>query len=148
MWAQEVAGVGKAICIPVWNGAGTVKVICIDEDGNPISEEIRQTVEAHIEAVRPIGGTLTVAAATAVPITVQAIITGNYQQSVLEDAIKTYLKTLAMTDTVVSPAKIGYLILSVDGISDYQSLTLNGTTDAVAITYDEVPVLEGVTNLA
>ena len=29
-WAKSVDGVGDAKCLPLWNGAGTVKVIIVD----------------------------------------------------------------------------------------------------------------------
>ena len=34
-WATSVAGVGKAIVLPLWNGNGTVKVLITDTNGTP-----------------------------------------------------------------------------------------------------------------
>ncbi len=99
-WALEVAGVGAARVFPLWNGAGTVKVVLVDGgmepasrvfplwngagtvkvvlvDGGmePASAEIVAAVQAHIEANRPIGATVTVAAAAPLSINVTAAVT-------------------------------------------------------------------------
>ena len=39
-WALEVDGVGNAIVKPLWNGAGTVKVLISDSNKQPVSEDI------------------------------------------------------------------------------------------------------------
>ena len=49
-WAMEVAGVGGAKIFPLWNGAGTVKVVLVDADMEPASSEIVAAAAAHIEA--------------------------------------------------------------------------------------------------
>ena len=74
-WALEVAGVGAARVFPLWNGAGTVKVVLVDGGMEPASAEIVAAVQAHIEAERPIGATVTVAAAAPLSINVTAAVT-------------------------------------------------------------------------
>lgn len=39
-WAKEVTGVGDAKVIPLWNGPGTVKVVIVDSNKNPATEDL------------------------------------------------------------------------------------------------------------
>src|SRR5665648_47420 len=53
-WALEVPGVGDAKVFPLWDGAGTVKILVVDND-MAIDETLEITVFDYIEEVRPIG---------------------------------------------------------------------------------------------
>jgi len=70
-WAEEVAGVTRAWCYPLELGAGTVVVRFVrDNDAGtiiPDSGEVA-TVQAYIDARRPVTAAVTVAAPTAAPI--------------------------------------------------------------------------------
>ena len=76
-WAREVSGVGFAVCIPEWDGPGTVKLVISDSNGEPASqailsevyEHIMSTSEASLERLAPIGATLTVVAPSPVGVT-------------------------------------------------------------------------------
>ena len=46
-WALEVAGVGAARVFPLWNGAGTVKVVLVDGGMEPASAEIVAAVSRN-----------------------------------------------------------------------------------------------------
>lgn len=62
-WAKEVNGVGDAKVTPLWNGPGTVKVLIVGPDKEPVSSEIVTACAAYIDAQRPIGATVTVSSA-------------------------------------------------------------------------------------
>lgn len=51
-WTKEVAGVGDAIVIPEWDGAGTVKVVVLDLNGEPANSNIVEDVYNHIVSDR------------------------------------------------------------------------------------------------
>ena len=150
-WALEVAGVGAARVFPLWNGAGTVKVVLVDGGMEPASAEIVAAVQAHIEAERPIGATVTVAAAAPLSINVTAAVTldGSAPLSQVktefEAALDTYLMELAFSASTLRYNQVAYLLLSIQGVSDFTALTINGGTGNVSIGDEQVPVKGTVT---
>jgi uncharacterized phage protein gp47/JayE len=70
---MEVAGVGGAKIFPLWNGAGTVKVVLVDADMEPASSEIVAVRRPNRREERPIGANVTVAARQRPAILVAAI---------------------------------------------------------------------------
>ena len=66
-------------------------------------------------------------------------------------AITDYLRNFRLSGTAVSYARIGAIILGVDGVDDYSDLrTGTGTTwgtSNIAIATDEVPVMGDFTNV-
>ena len=150
-WAMEVAGVGGAKIFPLWNGAGTVKVVLVDADMEPASSEIVAAAAAHIEEERPIGATVTVAAAQSLPIPVAAKLTLDGSttlpevKAVFASELDAYLKTLAFRTSILRYNQVAYLLLSLPGVLDFTSLTLNGGTGNVSIGAEQVPALGEVT---
>jgi uncharacterized phage protein gp47/JayE len=151
MWAKEVEGVGDAKCIPLWNGAGTVKVIVINADKQAADETLINTVKNHIEVQRPIGAEVTVE--SAVPLHINISVSLNLANGVttdtakqkISDSVSSYLKKNAFSGTYISYAQIGGCILAVDEILDYSNLKVNGGTANVPIPDNAVPVLGVVT---
>ena len=47
-WATSVAGVGKAVIKPLWNGNGTVKVLITDVNGGPASSDLQSKVDPYL----------------------------------------------------------------------------------------------------
>lgn len=150
-WAMEVAGVGGAKIFPLWNGAGTVKVVLVDADMEPASSEIVAAAAAHIEEERPIGATVTVAAAQSLSIHVAAKLTLDGSttlpevKAVFASELDAYLKTLAFRTSILRYNQVAYLLLSLPGVLDFTSLTLNGGTGNVSIGAEQVPALGEVT---
>lgn len=150
-WAKEVPGVGDAKILPLWNGAGTVKVIVIDSNKQPASADIVQNVADYIETVRPIGATVTVVSATSLAINVSATLTlaEGYTipgvQPAIEAALTAYLKGIAFQQDYVSYAQIGNFIIDTPGVLDYANLLVNGETGNVAIETEQVPIKGTVT---
>lgn len=150
-WAKSVVGVGDARCIPRYNGPLSVKVVIIDSNGLPASEELINATRTFIETQMPFGvEDLLVVSAIAVPINISATL--KFLSSTDEETAKAsikanltkYLKELAFNVSVVSYAKIGALIIESDGIADYENLLVNGGTGNIEILDDQVAITGGV----
>lgn len=78
LWARDVAGVFRALCVPNGRGAGTVDVYFLHESGTgfgiPTVGQI-STVQAYIDTVRPVCANVIVAApsTTSVAFTIDAL---------------------------------------------------------------------------
>ncbi len=150
-WALEVPGVGDAKVYPLWNGNGTVKVIIVDSN-MAIDTGLEQPVYEHIEAVRPIGAMVTVASPTSKDITVSANIKLDGTR-LLQEVVSSftagfteYLKGTIFEAYTVSYARIGSILLSTEGISDYSDLLVNGGVTNITIEDTEMPIA-GAVNL-
>lgn len=133
--------------IPLWNGAGTVKVVIVDTDNQPADAELIEKVKTHIDENRPIGADVTVVSATALTVNITVKLTTDETpdiQQKMEDSIKSYLSTDALKRAYISYAKIGSLILSVSGVEDYTNFKINGGTANITIEDGAVPVLGSV----
>jgi len=158
-WSKEVAGVGDAKVFPLWNGNNTVKVVLINSERLPASDELVSSVQEYLdpgitglgEGEAPIGAFVTVASATEKTIDVAFTVTlesGFDQESADQEVTQLlidHLKSIAFQQDFVSYAKIGALILGSESIADYTDLTVNGGTNNVTISPEEVAVLGGVT---
>lgn len=153
MWAKEVEGVGDAKCIPLWNGAGTVKVIIINADRQAADQALISAVASHIEEERPIGALVTVESAQPLPVNISVslmLVSGASQETAsakIAENITKYLRKNAFSAQYVSYAQIGGCILSCDEVMDYSNLLVNGGTVNIEVTETAVPVL-GVIELA
>lgn len=157
VWANSIAGVGGARCIPIWNGKNTVKVIIIGNDYKPASDNVVKLVQDYIDpnkngdgsGVATIGAVTTVVSAKTTPIKVT--ITGvkfsgdvNTLKAEIKDTIDRYIRQSAFNTDYVSIAKIGALIIDIDGVTDFKELKLNDTHDSIQIENDACGVLSGV----
>lgn len=154
-WTKEVAGVGDAIVIPEWDGAGTVKVVVLDLNGAPANDTIVEDVYNHIVSpenrdnrLAPIGATVTVTAPTTIPINIACELTlvagSDYTTVVknIKDSIEEYFMT---AQEAIKRNRIGSIIIGTDGVADYTNLTLNEGTDNILIAQDEYPILGAFT---
>jgi uncharacterized phage protein gp47/JayE len=150
-WALSVNGAGNAKVIPIWNGPGTVKVLVIDSNNTPANASLITNVADYIETQRPIGATVTVVAPSSKSIAVSAAlmlstdVTLTDVRNAFDIALDEYLKSLAFTGNPVSYAKIGGILLSIKGITDYTNLTVNSGTVNVSISDTEIPIKGTVT---
>lgn len=144
-WALAVSGVGQAKVLPLWNGNGTVKVLILNSDNEVASDTLIAATAAYIEKLRPIGATVTVAAPTAVAINISADITGADATAAFKTVLTNYFKTYGFSLSSISIAKIGAMLLSQDGVTDYSNLTINTGTANIAITDEQLPVVGTVT---
>lgn len=158
-WAKEITGVGNVKVYPLWAGNNTVKVMIIDSNNRPASAELVEEVQEYIdprstglgEGMAPIGARCTVVSANAKEINVSANITrhANYGLVDIADRAKVkideYLRGTAFKSDLISHAKVGALLLEVDGILDYTDLTLNGLPANVTIGEEEIATIGMVT---
>lgn len=158
-WALEVEGVGKCKVYPLWNGEGTVKVVLIDSNKKAPSKELIDKVYKHIEDVRPIGPKLTVKGAiekkfivtakivfikdTNSTPTQQAQIKSRIEKDFINEIDK-YIKNTYFEMPYLSLAKIGNLLLNIEGVLDYSDLKINGTASNLAIQDEEILIVDSV----
>lgn len=156
-WANSVAGVGGARCIPIWNGKNTVKVIVIGNDYKPASDNVVKLVQDYIDpnkngdgsGVATIGAVTTVVSAKTTPIkvTIKGVkFSGDVStlKAEIKDTIDRYIRQSAFNTDYVSIAKIGALIIDIDGVTDFKELKLNDAHDSIQIENDACGVLSGV----
>lgn len=158
LWAEEIDGVGKARCVPIWNGINTVKVVLIGNDFKPASEDLVTRVQNYIDpnkngdgsGVATIGAVTTVVAATQknVDITIYGLkVSGSLEETkkVIKENIDRYIKTSAFNKDYISLAKIGLVIAETNNVEDYREIRLNGTHNSLQLQQDECGVLNEVT---
>ena len=153
-WAKEVEGVGEVIVIPEWDGAGTVKVVVFDANGQPANAKTVGDVLDYIVSPddrdsrkAPIGATVTIVAPTETKINVACNITferGANHTTVIA-AIKTRLNAYfdqAREAGAIKRNKIGSTIIGTDGVADYDTLLINDSKfNSIAVAKDEYPTL-------
>ena len=156
-WANSVAGVGGARCIPIWNGKNTVKVIIIGNDYKPASDNVVKLVQDYIDpnkngdgsGVATIGAVTTVVSAKTTPIkvTIKGVkFSGDVStlKAEIKDTIDRYIRQSAFNTDYISIAKIGALIIDIDGVTDFKELLLNDAHNSIQIENDACGVLSGV----
>lgn len=160
---------------PTWNGGGTVKCSVLGADYLPISAgllaKLQETVDPSVAGsgagLAPIGAHVTISTGTSLSVNVAAAIdhtsgtTVSSLQAAIEDAIDSYLAEVRSewgiadsTDvtTYVSTvylSRVSAAILSVPGVTNVVSLTLNGSAADLPLTEtsstQQVPILGTVT---
>jgi len=150
-WAREISGIAAASCVPLWDGAGTVKVVVAGAGMTPVGAELLGEVADYIETVRPIGADVTVVSVTSLTVNVAAtlVMESGYTVVGVQDAVEAALgAVIAGSDfaaTSLPIAHMGAALLTVPGVSDYSGLTLNGSAANVSLTSEQVPALGTVT---
>lgn len=159
-WALSVAGVGDAKVVELSDGPGTVGVTIVDSSMAPASPEIVEAVQTELDENRPVGASVAVAAPGSVELAVTAVVVitaattaqtvketfsarlGDY----IEEIIRAKYGTIYYGPEEDGPYTVIYnrilaLLLTIDGVENAASLTINGGTDDVTIQADEVPAL-------
>lgn len=159
-WARGYAGVGDATVLPLWNGNNTVKVVIIDTNKQPASSTLVANLQTYLDpgvtglgdGVAPIGAFVTVKSAAGLNIDVVAtiVLSAGYDLATatanIQNALTTFLQSIAFVQSVVSYAKVGDSIINTLGVEDYSNLTINGGTTNVSVPAEQVAVL-GTTNI-
>lgn len=149
-WALEVLGCGDAKVLPLWNGNGTVKVLVVDENMG-VDTELPTVVYNYIEEVRPIGAIVTVESPMSVPINVTSniVLDGTRTFAEVQSAFlvefTAYLKDAVFEVYSISYAKIGSLLLSAPGVSDYNNFLVNNGTANIIVAENGIPVIGTIT---
>lgn len=161
-----ISGIGEVKVIPVWQGGGTVKLVLVDTDMLPPSDEFVAQVKEQIDPTElegqgygkaSIGHTVTVVAAgkTTINITLQLTYEdgqdwatlGTEIQRVIEayfaEVRKDWKKSKGL---VIRIAHIESAVLDVEGIVDVTGTTLNGQPQNVTIDEYSVPILGTVSD--
>ncbi len=165
-YVNAIAGVGGCKVQPVWNGAGTVKVVAISSENGTCTEYLVQQIQEAASPTQgsgygfaPIDHDVTVISVEAVKVKVTAKFAymSGYSWNSLKDAvtakISEYLKSLAAawaagdpsTKTTVYIAKLQAAILDVPGVVDITETTLNGIAANLVLDWDQIPVVGEVT---
>lgn len=148
-WAKEVNGVGEAKVFPLWNGAGTVKIVIVDQSFHPASNEVVNACAAYIEKKRPIGAEVTVVSAEEFPIEILATVKASADiekvQSGFTEKVQKYIEEIAFVEKELVYNRVGALLMETEGVEDYTSLTINGKPQSVLFEEEQVPALKGVT---
>lgn len=161
-WAMEVPGVGEAKVVELPTGAGTVGVTVVDSNFEAASPEIVADVQEAIQAKRPIGASVSVASAAELAVSVIAVVTvagtsATEVQTEFEARLREYFQTLIQqkyqtiyyapeedTAYTLYYNRVLSLLLTIDGVQTFSTLTINDGTSDLTIPADKVPVLEEV----
>lgn len=150
-WACEVPGISAAACLPIWKGAGTVKVIVAGDGHGPVGAALLQQVADHIESVRPIGAAVTVVSVHVliVNVTARLVLDAGFTADAVKADVVAALQAAVQENgfgaAYLSIAKLGAALLAVRGVQDYEALQLNGHTTNIPLTTEQVPMLGTVT---
>lgn len=163
-WAMEVPGVGAVKVVELASGPGTVGLTVVDSNYQGASEEIVEAVDTLIQSPghRPVGADVTVTAAADLDINVEAVVvvsgtTPGEVQTALEAALEDYCKTLIgqkYEAVYYGPeSDLAYtlyynrvlaLLLTIEGVQTFTTLTLNDGTGDITIPAGSVPVIREV----
>jgi uncharacterized phage protein gp47/JayE len=151
-WAKE-AGAGDCIVVSAADGPGTVKLVLVDQNGQPANQALINAVYKHI--VSPDDRTarllptacakLTCAAATTVQITYACtglIIDETTDIEQIKADFKKAVLTVydkAKTDGILRYNDVRPLISAITGLKDFETFTINGGTENIILAQDEYP---------
>jgi len=145
-WATDITGVGKAKCIPRWDGVNTVKVIIVGTDFTPALTALVDEVQLKLdpdsaglgEGKAPCGAAVTVVAADNLVIGITATVT--YAGDPVTTgasfivAVAAYLASLVFVDSSsIVWARIGAILITTPGVSNYTDLIINGGTADITV---------------
>lgn len=167
-WATDMELVGRAKCIPRWDGNGTVKVLITGTDYRPALPQLVETVQNELdpgstglgEGKAPLGAAVTVATPNAVTIAVEATVLLQNNASLedvkqkFEDRLESYITSLVFNvqestgqHFPVSYNQVGALLITMDEVMNYEGLKINGGTSDIQIGSEEIPT-RGTVNLS
>lgn len=150
-WALSVDGIGQAKVYPLWNGAGTVKVILVSSTGQNVTNDKLNEVKKYIELKKPIGADVTVVNAVTkainISVTIQKsnLIDIEVIKKQVTDSINKYLSDINLNGGKVSYGKLSSILYDTNGVQDYSNFRLNNGTDSITIAEDQIAVLGSVT---
>ena len=127
---------------------GSVTVLIINSRKTAASEELCEETKAYIEKRRPVGADVYVEPAEELSIDLSLKLTVKDQTKdyakIIKDTLAEWLANQAFVAQYISYAKLGDMILGVDGVLDYEELTVNGKKSNIDITETQVAVAGGV----
>ncbi len=148
-WAREVDGIGDAIVVPEWNGPETVKIVCLDANGEAANQSLLTAVYNHImspddpeKRLAPPNVILTVSAPDLVNITYAFTVelADAYElDAVVADFRKQLDAYYRTVEGVVKYNQVHSILTNTQGVADFDGLTMNGGTENITIEQDEYP---------
>lgn len=158
-WCESVEGIGKARILPLWQGENTVGAVLISDAGGVPTKEVVDNVQEYVdpgctgmgEGVANIGQFFTALAAEPVIINISVSLVRSREvvlaqiQEDIEEKIREYFKTISLSeyspDVKVRYNRIGAILSDIAGVVDYENLKVNGSTNNVACSIYQIPVL-------
>lgn len=159
-WAMAVAGVGQAKVVELADGPGTVGLIIVSSSYEAPGEEVLDAVESAIAGQRPIGAEVTVTGCTEMTVDAAAVVTltRGTTAGVVQDAFRSALEEYcrSLVDAKFSPIyyspdqdgsytllynRVLAILLTIPGVENFTSLTVNGGTGDITIAADQIPVI-------
>lgn len=154
-WALDEPGVGRVTVLPLWNGAGTVKVVITDRNGAAVPLTIVASLQNRLDPIAgqgkglaPVGAVVTVATAAGLAVTVVASVNPEPGYSVddhadgrvvlrplIEAAVLRYVQSVQSGGFVVYEQVKGRIV-TVQGVHTISAVTVNGGTADVLIDTD------------
>lgn len=158
-WALSVAGVGAATVISAKDTSGTVKIILLDQNGQPASKQIQDAVYDYIMSpddgearLAPTNAVLEITTPDTVTINVAAVVylkegTIREVQDSFKTALQAYLLNVSSnaTDNVARISAINSLLSSISAVYDYEDVQINDAVKNVEFESGQMPVLGTVT---
>lgn len=153
-WAEEVDTVGTARAIERWNGINTVKVLVTDRNNSTATDDIITAVAENIKNNRPIGAKVTVTSANLkiVDVIITGLVIDTTENQTVEQTrlnikstLKNYINSVTLNEEYISYSKCNSELLNTNGVGDFVSLTLNGTSGTLSLANDEIPSFGTVT---
>ena len=160
-------GIGGCKIYPVWNGGGTVKAVLISSDYGAVSSYLVDEIQEAMcptpkkgYGIAAIGHDMTVLSVDTVTVNISTSITfmTGYSwascETAIKEAIEEYIAAQRAawangdenTHITVYISRIESAVLSVQGVLDVGSTTLNSSSSNLALDWDEIPILGTVTN--
>ncbi|WDV47463.1 baseplate J/gp47 family protein [Clostridiaceae bacterium M8S5] len=157
-FVEEMDGVGEVKCYPLHNGRGTVKLVAITPDKQPLSDEKISEIQNKIDPKKdgmgdgyaPIGHIVTVNTAneTGIDVAVDVDLKEDVQIDTVKEEIKSeikqYFKENSFNMATIRVNTIGGIIIKHDDVLDYRNLTLNGGTSNITVNEDSIIVLKSL----
>lgn len=151
-WANEVQGVGDCTVIPASDESGTVTIVVVDGNGNPVTEEVCEDVYNYIMSpddpdsrLAPINALLSVISPSVLALTITATVELDDSDittvtNLFYEEMKKYL-SVAKEDHEIRITQVGKALGNTSGIYDYSNLTVNGGTVNVTFESNVTPTI-------
>jgi len=154
-WADKFGNIGAAKVFPLWDGGNTVKVAITNRLFQVAEPELVDAFQEYIDpnseglgnGVAPIGAKVTITGGTSKDINIVANVVlaeGYSEPEGVAEAVSAYLASVTYVKNNVSYMRTAVAILDTPSIVDLNSFTLNGGTDDVPLTGEEIPIVNSI----
>lgn len=137
--ALKVEGVGKATCIPRWEGPGTVRVIVTGEDYTPASGELIEKVMNYINGqfLNDISLSVATISPTDLEISIEGTLNADFDKEsakrTIVEELNAYFKAALFKSTTIYFSYINEVLMHSDALYNVTNLTVNGKKDNITI---------------